>query len=162
MATALLDDFGIGDARERDEAWRYSKTALRALAQNAFVEADGQANLPAELMRRFAWPETAGFRLVFVNGVHSAAHSDAGSLGPDVVEHGGREDVATHDREVARRDVGGRLLDHVADRDVALGGGRARRVHDAVGADLLRPEALQSDDRPARRLASVDHVPQQR
>ena len=89
MATALLDDFGIGDARERDEAWRYSKTALRALAQNAFVGADGQANLPAELMRRFAWPETAGFRLVFVNGVHSAAHSDAGSLGPDVVEHGG-------------------------------------------------------------------------
>ncbi|HEX6834851.1 MAG TPA: hypothetical protein VF132_15035, partial [Rudaea sp.] len=73
--TALLDQFGIGDARAREEAWRYSRNALRALEQQAFAPADSSAPLSAELAGRFAWPETEKRRVVFVNGGFSERHS---------------------------------------------------------------------------------------
>jgi len=72
----LASEFGSPDARVRDEAWRYSKTALRALSQQEFVIADGAAEVSSALRERFAWPQTNGRRVVFVNGVFSAAHSD--------------------------------------------------------------------------------------
>jgi Fe-S cluster assembly protein SufD len=80
MAVALLDEFGSGDALERAESWRYSRTALRALGQNDFVAADARADVPADLQARFDWPETRGRRLVFVNGVVSPQHSQTGEL----------------------------------------------------------------------------------
>jgi len=39
VGAALLEEFGRGDARAREESWRYSKMALRALAQQEFVAA---------------------------------------------------------------------------------------------------------------------------
>ena len=84
MSVALLEEFGVGDARERDESWRYSKTALRALSQQDFAHADANAALEASLVARFDWPQTRGRRLVFVNGVFSATHSDAGSIAASV------------------------------------------------------------------------------
>src|SRR5258705_3425145 len=84
MSAALLDEFGVGDARERDESWRYSKTALRALSQQDFIEADACTALDAALVAQFEWPATRGRRLVFVNGTYSDAHSDAGELGGGV------------------------------------------------------------------------------
>ena len=82
--SALLDEFGLGDARERDESWRYSKTALRALAQQEFTAADAHASLDESLVARFDWPRTRGRRLVFINGNYSDAHSDAGSIAAGV------------------------------------------------------------------------------
>jgi len=76
MAAALLEEFGSADVREREESWRYSKTALRALAQNDFLAADGRALPSSNLLESIDWPHTRGRRLVFVNGVHSHAHSD--------------------------------------------------------------------------------------
>ena len=91
MSAALLDEFGVGDARERDESWRYSKTALRALAQQEFAEADPQALLEAPLVARFDWPQTRGRRLVFVNGVYSDTHSDVANIAACVnVRHEGQ------------------------------------------------------------------------
>lgn len=84
MSAALLEEFGVGDARERDESWRYSKTALRALSQQDFAEADANAAVDASLTARFDWPQTSGRRLVFVNGSYSDAYSDAGSIGANV------------------------------------------------------------------------------
>lgn len=80
VGVALLDEFGVGDALARAEAWRYSKTALRALGQNDFVAADPRLAVPDELLARFDWPETRGRRIVFVNGIHSAGHSSADAL----------------------------------------------------------------------------------
>jgi len=80
MSAILLDEFGHGDSREREESWRYSRTALRALGQNEFVEADPRLHLPAALIARFDWPETRGYRIVFVNGAVNEAHSDAALL----------------------------------------------------------------------------------
>ena len=80
MGVALLEEFGIGDALAREESWRYSKTALRALGQNDFVEADAKLVVPDDLRAQFDWPETRGRRLVFVNGAHSPQHSDAHAL----------------------------------------------------------------------------------
>jgi Fe-S cluster assembly protein SufD len=76
MAAALLEEFGSADAREREESWRYSKTALRALAQNDFLAADGRALPSSDLLERIDWPHTRGRRVVFINGIHSFAHSD--------------------------------------------------------------------------------------
>jgi Fe-S cluster assembly protein SufD len=87
MAAALLEEFGRGDARERDESWRYSKTALRALAQNDFIAADGAAPLPAALFERLQWPQTLGHRVVIVNGVYSPAYSDIAASAGLVIEH---------------------------------------------------------------------------
>jgi len=74
MNAALLDEFGIGDARARDESWRYSKTALRALSQQEFTQAGAHATLDASLAARFDWPLTRGRRLVFINGSFSETH----------------------------------------------------------------------------------------
>jgi Fe-S cluster assembly protein SufD len=81
VSASLIDAFGTGDAREREESWRYSKAALRALSQQDFVDADAQAPLSAQLRAQFEWPQTAGRRLVFVNGTYSPAGSDASGLG---------------------------------------------------------------------------------
>ncbi|MEP7042655.1 MAG: Fe-S cluster assembly protein SufD [Dokdonella sp.] len=81
MSATLLEEFGTGNAREREESWRYSKTALRALSQQDFVAADAQAVLCVPLRAQFEWPQTAGRRLVFVNGAYSQTHSDVSRLG---------------------------------------------------------------------------------
>jgi Fe-S cluster assembly protein SufD len=103
MSAALLDEFGVGDARERDESWRYSKTALRALSQHDFAAADARAAVEAALADRFDWPQTRGRRLVFVNGNYSAAHSDAGSIdaGIEVRHEDGQRLVLTIDGDSA-------------------------------------------------------------
>jgi Fe-S cluster assembly protein SufD len=87
VAAVLLEEFGGADARARDESWRYSKTALRALAQLEFAPADPHAELPAALIARFDWAETRGRRLVFVNGTYSTAHSDGGALAGVAIDH---------------------------------------------------------------------------
>ena len=87
MDGALLEEFGTGDAREREESWRYSKTALRALAQNEFAAADPRAELSSAIIAKFDWPHTRGRRLVFINGAYSARHSEAAALRGVAVEH---------------------------------------------------------------------------
>jgi Fe-S cluster assembly protein SufD len=77
----LLGEFGSGDAQTRAESWRYSRLALRTLEQLSFQNAAGNAQLPSALIERFDWPQTRGHRLVFVNGVLDASHSDAGTSG---------------------------------------------------------------------------------
>lgn len=84
MSTVLLDELGGGDARTREESWRYSKTALRALSQQDFVAASAQAGLSESLRQRYAWPHTQGRRLVFVNGAFSPAHSDISLVAANV------------------------------------------------------------------------------
>jgi len=59
MGMALLDEFGIGDAQAREESWRHSRTALRALSQNDFATADAHAMLSAALLTRVDWPQRA-------------------------------------------------------------------------------------------------------
>lgn len=80
MNAALLDSYGTGDAREREESWRYSKAALRALSQHDFIDADAQASVSASLRAQFEWPQSTGRRLVFVNGAYSQTCSDASLL----------------------------------------------------------------------------------
>ncbi len=84
MAAALLEEFGRGDAREREESWRYSKMALRALAQQDFVAADAQADLSDALRAQFEWPRTNGRRVVVVNGAFSERYSDLTDVGASV------------------------------------------------------------------------------
>lgn len=84
MAAALLDEFGRGDARERTESWRYSRTALRALEQQDYLDADPRAEVPDALRARFDWPQTRGRRVVVVNGAFSERHSDYGQIGASV------------------------------------------------------------------------------
>ena len=74
---ALLDEFGVGDEQERDESWRYSKAALRALSQQEFAPAVGDAVLSTASIAPFDWPETRGSRLVFINGTFAQRYSDA-------------------------------------------------------------------------------------
>ncbi len=96
MNAALLDEFGVGDARERDESWRYSKTALRALSQQDFTEADTHAALDASLAARFDWAQTRGRRLVLVNGTYSETLSDTGNIAAGVnVRHEGQRLMLT-------------------------------------------------------------------
>jgi len=83
MDAAALDELLGGTAQEREESWRYSRAALRALTQQAFVAADAAAPLPAALLERFEWPETRGRRLVFVNGALCTPRSDATQLAAD-------------------------------------------------------------------------------
>jgi len=87
MESMLLEEFGIGDARERDESWRYSKTALRALGQHDFVPANALAELTPAATAQFDWPHTCGRRLVFVNGAYSARYSDPSALRGVTAEH---------------------------------------------------------------------------
>ncbi|MBN8886419.1 MAG: Fe-S cluster assembly protein SufD [Rudaea sp.] len=84
MSAPLLEEFGRGDAREREESWRYSKTALRALAQQDYAVADARAALPDTLLEQFDWAATRGRRVVVVNGVFSEAHSDISGVGASV------------------------------------------------------------------------------
>lgn len=83
-ARDLIDDFARGDARAREESWRYSRNALRALSQQPFVAADPDAELPESLREAFDWPGTRGRRVVIVNGAVCARHSDYGRLGASV------------------------------------------------------------------------------
>lgn len=76
METALLDEFATGDAVQRAESWRYSRNAVRALAQQAFTAADPQAPIPSGLVAQFDFEQTRGRRLVFVNGAYCARYSD--------------------------------------------------------------------------------------
>ena len=80
MSLGLLDEFGIGDAREREESWRYSKGVLRALSQQQFLPAATALPLSAQLQAQFDWMATRGRRLVFINGAFAAAYSDVGAL----------------------------------------------------------------------------------
>lgn len=79
--SALLEEFGRGDARAREEAWRYSKMVLRSLAQQEFVAADAHAELPDALRAQFDWAQTRGRRVVVVNGVVSEHYSDFADVG---------------------------------------------------------------------------------
>lgn len=81
MSAALIEEFGRGDAREREESWRYSKTALRALSQQDFVAADTDAELPETLRAQFDWMQTRGRRVVLVNGAVSERYSDFADVG---------------------------------------------------------------------------------
>lgn len=80
----LLDELGRGDARAREESWRYSRTALRALSQQEFVAADAQAELPDALLAQFDWPQTRGRRVVLVNGALSERYSDMAGIGASI------------------------------------------------------------------------------
>lgn len=84
MATALLEDFGRGDAGERTESWRYSRNALRALEQQDYADADIGAELPESLRAQFDWPQTRGRRIVVVNGALSERDSDYARIGASV------------------------------------------------------------------------------
>ncbi len=157
LAHDLLIELGPQDARERDEAWRYSKTALRALSQNEFVVADGNAAVSSALRERFAWPQTQGRRVVFVNGVFSAAHSDFDAKNAAVeIRH------ATHGRSILAISAGAAEPLHViylsiagatpsrwsAMLDVEVSGGKIHLIEQHlgdVGADVLG--ALTSDVR---------------
>jgi Fe-S cluster assembly protein SufD len=75
--SALIEQFGSGDALARAESWRYSRQALRALEQQDFTDAVAASELPPTLLARFDWPQTRGRRLVFVNGVLARTLSDA-------------------------------------------------------------------------------------
>ena len=75
MDAAVLDELLGGSAREREESWRYSRNALRALTQQEFATAPVPTQLPADLLQQFDWPETRAARLVFVNGAYSQALS---------------------------------------------------------------------------------------
>ncbi|HZP68196.1 MAG TPA: SufD family Fe-S cluster assembly protein [Rudaea sp.] len=84
MDAAALDALLGSSAQEREESWRYSRNALRALAQQAFAEADPATSVSTDIRARFAWPESGGRRLVFVNGGWSAELSDTHALGDTV------------------------------------------------------------------------------
>ena len=81
MSAALLEEFGRGDARAREESWRYSRQTLRSLSQQEFVAADADAELPETLRAQFDWPQTRGRRVVIVNGAVSERYSDSGDVG---------------------------------------------------------------------------------
>ena len=144
LAHDLLIELGPQDARERDEAWRYSKTALRALSQNKFVVADGNAAVSSALRERFAWPQTQGRRVVFVNGVFSAAHSDFDAKNAAVeIRH------ATHGRSILAISAGAAEPLHViylsiagttpsrwsATLDVDVSGGKIHLIEQHLGDD---------------------------
>jgi Fe-S cluster assembly protein SufD len=76
MAVALLEELGGGDVRLREESWRYSKTALKALSQQDFVAANTQSEVSSAVRAQFDWTYTQGKRAVFVNGMFAVEHSD--------------------------------------------------------------------------------------
>lgn len=144
MAAALLDEFSRGDARTREESWRYSKMALRALSQQEFVAADAQADLPDALRAQFEWPQTCGRRVVVVNGAFSERYSDLASIGASVTvgESAGSTYSIRIDGDVdapvhvvyasVPSERPSRWQAHV---EVALVNGRARVVEQHLGAD---------------------------
>jgi len=92
MDAAALDAL-LGDtAAEREESWRYSRNALRALTQGAFAASAADAAPEPALLARADWEATRGRRVVFVNGVASARWSDTSALGEAVqVAHDGTQ-----------------------------------------------------------------------
>jgi Fe-S cluster assembly protein SufD len=85
MDASALDDLLGGSAREREESWRYSKNAIRALTQQEFALANTQAILSARTLQKIDLPFTRGRRVVFVNGGYSERYSDVGKLQADIV-----------------------------------------------------------------------------
>ena len=80
MEAAALDELLGGSAREREETWRYSKNAIRALTQQSFATASPDAELSASSLRQIDLPFTRGRRLVMVNGAYSERYSDLAEL----------------------------------------------------------------------------------
>ena len=90
----LLAELGAGDAREREESWRYSKGALRALSQQEFLPATALP-MPAPLQAQLERTTTRGRRLVFINGSYAASDSDISALGGEIlIQHGAGNEVA--------------------------------------------------------------------
>ena len=85
MDAVLLESLLGDDARTREESWRYSKIALRALTQQMFVAATAGATLSPQMLERIDLAFTRGRRIVFVNGRYSERHSDLGKAGSDIV-----------------------------------------------------------------------------
>ena len=85
MDAVLLESLLGDDARTREESWRYSKIALRALTQQVFVAATADATLSPQMLERIDLAFTRGRRIVFVNGRYSERHSDLGKAGSDIV-----------------------------------------------------------------------------
>ncbi len=133
MSAPLLDEFGVGDARERDESWRYSKTALRALAQQEFTGADAQAVLGAPLVARFDWPQTRGRRLVFVNGVYSEIHSDAAAIAGSV--------TVAHDRQCLSLTLAADCVEPLHVVYASVPGAAPARWQAAANIDVLAGQA---------------------
>lgn len=143
--SALLEAFAHGDAVARVESWRYSRQALRALEQKAFVSASVDNALSSESIVRYDWPRTRGRRLVFINGVHSARYSDVAAVPSS---HAGVriEHDATHTRiAVASGDVGTLHLVYVnvpgaqplrwqAQTQIRVAGGSAQIIEQHLGA----------------------------
>jgi Fe-S cluster assembly protein SufD len=80
MEAAALDELLGGSAREREESWRYSKNAIRALTQQTFAFAAPDAVLSAATLERIDLPFTRGRRIVIVNGAYSERYSDIAKL----------------------------------------------------------------------------------
>jgi Fe-S cluster assembly protein SufD len=80
MDAAVLDDLLGASAREREESWRYSKNAIRALTQQTFAIANPGAVLSAQTLQQMDLPFTRGRRIVIVNGGYSERYSDVGGL----------------------------------------------------------------------------------
>ncbi len=87
MDAAALDDLLGGTARGREESWRYSKNAMRALTQQTFATASPDATLSAETLQRIDLPFTRGRRIVIVNGAYSQHYSDIGELASTISLH---------------------------------------------------------------------------
>jgi Fe-S cluster assembly protein SufD len=78
-----LDELLGGSAREREESWRYSKHAVRALTQQDFAFANSAMELSAETLLRLDLACTRGRRVVIVNGGYSERYSDVSKLRPE-------------------------------------------------------------------------------
>jgi Fe-S cluster assembly protein SufD len=85
MDAVLLESLLGDDARTREESWRYSKIALRALTQQVFVAVTADATLSPQMLERIDLAFTHGRRIVFVNGRYCERHSDLGKAGSDIV-----------------------------------------------------------------------------
>jgi Fe-S cluster assembly protein SufD len=89
MEAAALDELLGGSAREREESWRYSKNAVRALSQQTFALAAPDAVVSAATLQQIDLPFTRGRRIVIVNGAYSERYSDIGQVGSGVrIERG--------------------------------------------------------------------------
>ncbi|MDR3388679.1 MAG: Fe-S cluster assembly protein SufD [Rudaea sp.] len=142
MDSAVLDDLLGGSAREREETWRYSKTAIRALTQQAFAIASPDATPSAETLERIDLPFTRGRRIVIVNGGYSQRYSDIGRLASTISL---RHESALHlNISIVAGCADPLHLVHVSVPDAAasrwravcevdIGGGRAELIEQHVG-----------------------------